>query len=113
MNVAWIDDQSAYVGLFKRDQVAIALSTLSQSDTYKVMTYKKRQTFLEGVCAINKSPVVRKRKSMESMNSAVKKRRTNSFGELVYYFIIVLMFFLLFLLICSFLYNEFNEQYFI
>lgn len=105
MNVAWVDDQSAYVGLYKRDQVAVALSTLSQSDTYKVTTYKKRQAFLEGVRAINKSPVARKRKSLESMNAAIKKRRTNSFGELVCYLIIMSMAFIF--LINYFLCNDF------
>lgn len=49
IRVAWIDDYSAYVGLQKEGQTAVALRTLSQSDTYKVTSYASRQAQLEGV----------------------------------------------------------------
>jgi len=80
--VAWIDDRSAYVGLQRRDQTALALSTLSQSDTYTVTPYAKRQAQLAGHNLLT-SPLVlpRRKRSVDGLSTITKKRRTNSFGE--------------------------------
>ncbi|KAJ8923107.1 hypothetical protein NQ315_001660 [Exocentrus adspersus] len=74
--VSWLDDTSAYVGLYKRDQAAIALSTLSQSDTYSIMTFARRQALLMGTQTPFASPI-KKRKSVEGQPAA-KRRKTNS-----------------------------------
>ncbi|KAJ8936371.1 hypothetical protein NQ314_012390 [Rhamnusium bicolor] len=69
--ISWLDDTSAYVGLYKKDQAAIALSTLSQSDTYSIMTYTKRQVALAGITTPLRSPLpMKKRKSSEGPPSA-------------------------------------------
>ncbi|KAJ8986166.1 hypothetical protein NQ317_005640 [Molorchus minor] len=62
VQVSWLDDTSAYVGLYKRDQAAIALSTLSQSDTYSIMSFAKRQAILAGICTPLPSPLKAKRR---------------------------------------------------
>ncbi|XP_066249816.1 poly(A)-specific ribonuclease PARN-like [Euwallacea similis] len=76
--VAWLTDSSAYVGLFKRDQAAVALKTLSQSDTYSIMTYAKRQALLTGQRAILPSPV--KRRVSNEGPPQTKRRKTDSFN---------------------------------
>ncbi|RZB38999.1 poly(A)-specific ribonuclease PARN [Asbolus verrucosus] len=60
--VAWINETSAYVGLYKREQAAVALSTLSQSDTYSIMTYSRRQSQLSGIKTPLASPAPTNRK---------------------------------------------------
>lgn len=79
--VSWIDDSSAFVSLHRRDQAAIALSTLSQSDTYSIMTYAKRKAILEGHSLLPKSPTLKKRFSSEQAYPVTKRRKTGSFGE--------------------------------
>lgn len=75
--VSWISETSAYIGLFKKDQAAVALKTLSQSDTYSIMTYAKRQAQLAGLRTILPSPI-KKRRSNEGPPQT-KRRKTDSF----------------------------------
>lgn len=79
MHIGWINGTSAYVGLYKREQAAVALSTLSQSDRYTITTYARKQAQLAGLKTVAMSP--RPRKSSENMPQPCKKRRTGSFGE--------------------------------
>ncbi|KAF2898114.1 hypothetical protein ILUMI_08056 [Ignelater luminosus] len=81
VHVAWINDHSAYVGLQKKEQTAIALSTLSQSDTYTVISYAKRQAQLAGQTFPSSSPLFssKRKRSFENLN--VTKKRSASFGE--------------------------------
>ncbi|XP_063915783.1 poly(A)-specific ribonuclease PARN-like isoform X2 [Zophobas morio] len=74
--VAWINETSAYVGLFKREQAAVALSTLSQSDTYSIMTYSRRQAQLED--GPSPAPVNRRKRTLDNTprGTASKKRQT-------------------------------------
>lgn len=86
------------MGLQRRDQAAVALSTLSQSDTYSVMTYARRQAVIEGRSSLPMSPAVKSKRSLESAahpspvvktrrslegaaHPSSKRRKTNSFGE--------------------------------
>lgn len=86
MYVAWIDDRSAYVALQKRDQTALALSTLSQSDTYTVMPYAKRQAQLGDRMVLPSSPhPARRKRSGEGLNNLRVKRRSLGAGEYVYF----------------------------
>lgn len=82
VQIGWLDNTSAYVGLLKRDNTAVAYSTLSQSDTYTILSYARRQAQLQGLShGVNKSPTPRMNKrSLESNQPCGKKRRTNSFG---------------------------------
>lgn len=41
--IAWLSNTSAYVALYHRDQASLVLKTLTQSDTYLVMTYTAHQ----------------------------------------------------------------------
>ncbi|KAF7278366.1 hypothetical protein GWI33_008498 [Rhynchophorus ferrugineus] len=75
--IAWISEVSAFVGLMKKDQAAVALKTLSQSDTYSIMTFAKHQAISAGLRPIAPSPL-KKRKSNEGQVPN-KKRRTDSF----------------------------------
>ncbi|GJQ72312.1 hypothetical protein Trydic_g3401 [Trypoxylus dichotomus] len=72
VHIAWINDTSAYIGLINKQQAAVALSTLSQSDTYTITTYAKRQAQLAGLPSITRSPIIRKRSSDGFTN---KRRR--------------------------------------
>lgn len=73
VHVAWIDDHSAYVGLQKEGQTTLALRTLSQSDTYTVMSYANRQAQLESTSK-RKQPV-------DELHSFAKRLRvTGSYG---------------------------------
>lgn len=49
VHVSWINDQSAYIALQKEGQTAVALRTLSQSETYTVTSYANRQAQLDGI----------------------------------------------------------------
>ncbi|KAG5879707.1 hypothetical protein JTB14_008533 [Gonioctena quinquepunctata] len=82
VQVSWINETSAYVGLYKRDQAALALSTLSQSDTYSIMPYVKRQALLAGISTPLSSPRVSKRKSSSEAPLSCKRRKTDSFGSI-------------------------------
>ncbi|XP_017768590.1 PREDICTED: poly(A)-specific ribonuclease PARN-like [Nicrophorus vespilloides] len=75
--VAWLDDRSAYIALHKREQAAVALSTLSQSDRYSIMTYVRRQAILAGISSIQTSPLARRRKSSEGLPPR-KRRKSNN-----------------------------------
>ncbi|CAG9817861.1 unnamed protein product [Phaedon cochleariae] len=84
VHVSWIDETSAYVGLNKRDQAAIALNTLSQSDTIAITTYAKRQAFLSGTKTPLSSPLgTRKRRKSSEGPPSSKKRRTDSFPSII------------------------------
>ena len=74
--IAWIDDHSAYVALQSKDQISIVLSTLSQSDTYTIMSYKNRQAQLAGDIISTSTPIQKKRLA-NNFNSTVKKRKTS------------------------------------
>ncbi|GLV46142.1 hypothetical protein CBL_10787 [Carabus blaptoides fortunei] len=65
IQVAWLTDTSAYVGQHKRDQAALALSTLSQSDTYKVISYTRHQSMLKTNLPVAPSPAARKKREPE------------------------------------------------
>lgn len=80
--IAWIDDQSAYIALQRRDQMPIVLSTLSQSETYKIMSYAQRQAQLAGDTAPCLLPKQRKRAASE-INPSMKKRKMLSEGGIV------------------------------
>lgn len=41
--IAWLSNTSAYVALYRRDQASLVQKTLTQSDTYVVMTYAAYQ----------------------------------------------------------------------
>ncbi|KAK5641654.1 hypothetical protein RI129_010201 [Pyrocoelia pectoralis] len=77
--VAWINDHSAFVALQRRDQISIVLSTLSQSETYTIMSYSQRQAQLAADIITTPSPCQRKR-AANNINSSIKKRKT-SVGE--------------------------------
>lgn len=76
--MAWISETSAYVGLSKREQAAVALKTLSQSDTYSIMTFAKRQAIQAGLQAILPSPVKRRLSPCDGPRQT-KRRKTDSF----------------------------------
>ncbi|KAF5296497.1 hypothetical protein FQR65_LT01486 [Abscondita terminalis] len=80
--VSWIDDHSAFVSLQKRDQISIALSTLSQSDAYQIMTYAQYQTQLVTPNPIPSTPYsfCQKKRTAENNHTTMKKRK-RSFGE--------------------------------
>ncbi|XP_069690990.1 poly(A)-specific ribonuclease PARN-like isoform X2 [Periplaneta americana] len=46
--IAWLSDTSAYVALHHRDQANLVQKTLTQSDTYTVMTYAAHQQLQDG-----------------------------------------------------------------
>ncbi|KRT82328.1 hypothetical protein AMK59_3833 [Oryctes borbonicus] len=73
VHIGWINDTSAYVGLLNKQQAAVALSTLSQSDTYTITTYAKRQAQLAGLPSISKSPLIVRKRSLDGCY--VNKRR--------------------------------------
>nr|XP_023028571.1 poly(A)-specific ribonuclease PARN-like [Leptinotarsa decemlineata] len=64
VHVSWIDDTSAYVGLAKRDQAALAFKTLSQSDSYSIMLYDRRRAILSGISTPLCSPKIGKKKKI-------------------------------------------------
>lgn len=68
VSIGWINNTSAYVGLYRRDQAAVALSTLSQSDTYRIMTYSKRKGQLLNLKTVPEAP----------KSNATEKRRSSS-----------------------------------
>lgn len=83
--VSWIDDHSAFISLQKKDQISIALSTLSQSDTYSIMTYAQHHSKLTGennVSASSSNSSSHKKRSADNSHAAPKKRKTN-IGESV------------------------------
>lgn len=45
--IAWLSNTSAYVALYHRDQASLVQKTLTQSDTYSVMTYTEHQRLQE------------------------------------------------------------------
>lgn len=95
MNVAWIDDQSAYVGLHKPEQMAVALKTLSQSDTYKIMTYSKRQDMLQEASEKNQTPmkVNKLKRRLQESDDIIMKRRIVSITALVLFICLCINYF--------------------
>ncbi|XP_022911261.2 poly(A)-specific ribonuclease PARN-like [Onthophagus taurus] len=77
VHISWINDRSAYVGLAKRNQAAIVLNTLSQSDTYRIMTYDSRQIQL-GAASLNKETLTR---SKWPEGHATKRRKISERHE--------------------------------
>ncbi|XP_967921.3 poly(A)-specific ribonuclease PARN [Tribolium castaneum] len=77
--VSWINETSAYVGLHKRDQAAVALSTLSQSDTYSIVPFIKRQSQLAGLKTPMASPAPsnRRKRTIENTFKCNKKLKTD------------------------------------
>lgn len=74
--MAWIDDQSAYVGLQKKEQTRLALRTLSQSETYSVMSYAKRQVQLAGFKSQSRSPhsvPIKRKTSSEDLSTVTSQ----------------------------------------
>ncbi|XP_018572032.1 poly(A)-specific ribonuclease PARN isoform X2 [Anoplophora glabripennis] len=78
--VSWLDETSAYVSLYERDQAAMALSTLSQGEAYTMTTFARRQATLLGIKTPLPSPVPKKRRSVEGQPAA-KRRKTDSFNS--------------------------------
>lgn len=81
--ISWINTTSAYIGLYRRDQAAVALSTLSQSDTYSIMTFSKRQQELMALETVAVSPFIEKKRPLEisvtgSTNISKKRKITNT-----------------------------------
>ncbi|KYN27188.1 Poly(A)-specific ribonuclease PARN [Trachymyrmex cornetzi] len=56
--ISWLSDTSAYVGLYRRDQAGIAMTSLSKETVYKIQTYTEHQATLQA----SASPEDRKRK---------------------------------------------------
>ncbi|PSN44566.1 Poly(A)-specific ribonuclease PARN [Blattella germanica] len=102
--IGWINETSAYVALYKRDQAGLVKKTLTQSDSYTVMTYAAHQRLLAGRtkcrCASSGGktlcaecikyrqelsvPRSRKRQIEESVQDLpVKQRRSRSFGDCI------------------------------
>lgn len=109
VNVAWIDDQSAYVGLQKPEQLKVALKTLSQSDTYKIMTYSKREAMLNNNVTTEKRTTSMKvysnnnkinkfKRPLRESDDAILKRRIVSITALV-----------LFICLCINFYHPLNQ----
>lgn len=73
--IDWINNTSAYVGLYQRDQAAVALSTLSQSDSYSIMTYSKRQAQLLGLKIVPVSPHPKPKQIPNISKTSVNKRK--------------------------------------
>ncbi|KAI4456572.1 poly a -specific ribonuclease/target of egr1 member 1 [Holotrichia oblita] len=73
VHISWINESSAYVGLMKKQEAAVALSTLSQSDTYTITSWAKRQSVLAGLPTIPKSPLIVRKKSSDG--HMAKRRR--------------------------------------
>lgn len=59
--IAWLSDTSAYVSLENRDQAKLVLRTLTQSDTYRVISYKRHQLLRQS------SPPSKKQQTKPSM----------------------------------------------
>ncbi|XP_018342732.1 PREDICTED: poly(A)-specific ribonuclease PARN-like isoform X1 [Trachymyrmex septentrionalis] len=57
--ISWLSDTSAYVGLYRRDQAGVAMTSLSKETAYKIQTYTEYQATL---LQANASPEDRKRK---------------------------------------------------
>ncbi|XP_050295640.1 poly(A)-specific ribonuclease PARN-like [Anthonomus grandis grandis] len=75
VHISWLTDNSAYVGLYKREQAGVAFKTLSQSSVYTIIPYARRQALLAGKPPILPSPIKR-RKSSDL--PSLKRRKTNS-----------------------------------
>ncbi|XP_021925751.1 poly(A)-specific ribonuclease PARN-like isoform X2 [Zootermopsis nevadensis] len=87
--VAWLSDTSAYVALHHRNQASLVRKTLTQSDTYTVMTYAAHQQIQDGItnckCAHSggkslcsscvRKRVVAKQSVPSSPTASVRKRR--------------------------------------
>ncbi|CAH0564741.1 unnamed protein product [Brassicogethes aeneus] len=71
--ISWIDETSAYVSLNKKEQSGVALNTLSQSDTYSIMTYRARRAMLES--KTNVAPVTGQRRKMSENISDIAEKR--------------------------------------
>ncbi|KAG5319117.1 PARN ribonuclease, partial [Acromyrmex heyeri] len=56
--ISWLSDTSAYVGLYRRDQAGVAMTSLSKETVYKIQTYTEYQATLQA----SASPEDRKRK---------------------------------------------------
>ncbi|XP_019761107.1 poly(A)-specific ribonuclease PARN isoform X1 [Dendroctonus ponderosae] len=78
--VSWISKTSAYVALYKRDQAALALKTLCQSDTYSIITFARRQRQLAGADlsgTVQPSPI--KRRIITNETTQSKRNKTGKF----------------------------------
>ncbi|VEN43084.1 unnamed protein product [Callosobruchus maculatus] len=77
VHVSWIDETSAYVTLYKRDQAATALNALSNGESYKIMTYAKRKALLRGVSTPPSSTVLLKKQRI-CEGPPTKRRKLDS-----------------------------------
>nr|CAH7723024.1 unnamed protein product [Callosobruchus chinensis] len=75
--VSWLDESSAYVALYKRDQAATAFNALSNGESYKIMTYAKRKAVQRGVSTPPSSKVLLK-KQRASEGPPTKRRKVDS-----------------------------------
>lgn len=75
--IGWVSSTSAYVGLYRREQAAVALSTLSQSDTYTITTHSKRQEQLQGVKTVPLSLKPKRTPEITKTNPPKKKRKSS------------------------------------
>ncbi|KAF5270616.1 hypothetical protein FQA39_LY01354 [Lamprigera yunnana] len=78
--VSWIDDSSAFVNLHRKDQLPVALRTLSQSGVYKIMTYTEYERLRIGQHNSPSSlPFLSTQQKLTTDNStpSLKKRETN------------------------------------
>lgn len=84
IHICWLNDTSAYVALQKKDQTTIALSTLSQSDKFQVMSYAQHQNlFNSGTTALGNDHKTTKKRNLDISNSSEtrKRRKDTNFGD--------------------------------
>lgn len=89
--IAWLSNTSAYVALYRREQASLVLKTLTQSDTYIVMTYAAHQELQDeravckcahssgkSVCSscIRKRTVTKQLVPSSPTTTSVRKRRS-------------------------------------
>lgn len=89
--IAWLSNTSAYVALYHRDQASVVQKTLTQSDTYVVMTYAAHQQLQDertvckcahssgkSLCSscIRKRTVTKQLVPSSPTTSSVRKRRS-------------------------------------
>lgn len=78
--VSWIDETSAYIALYKKDQAKMAYTTLRNGDGYSLKTFAARQVQLsvENGLRITSPTPSKKRKSSDSPAHVKSKRVDNS-----------------------------------
>ncbi|XP_060523091.1 poly(A)-specific ribonuclease PARN-like [Cylas formicarius] len=82
VQVAWLSETSAYVGLFKKEHAPFVLQTLSKGDVFTITTFARRQSQLAGIKIPCLSPL-KTRKSSEPPGACRKRCKTDNSGGVI------------------------------